>query len=319
MTWLQLRHRLEYIGFRLATCLIGMLSVRQTKWLGEHFAWLMTDVLPHSKTRYHVARENIQSAFPGEYTPAEIHQLIQDMWLHLFRVVAETVQFSRKMTLSNCREVIVFRNRRAAVKALCSGRPVFVLGGHFGNWEASIATFGVFDFRMGVVGRELDNPYLHEWFARSRELTGHKLLLKQGGWDDMTALLQAGGNLGLLCDQDAGKRGVFVDFFGKPASTFKSIALMALEHKAILIVGYGIRLPDDFDNARWAQFEIGCEEVIDTAEITGDDEVRQITERYTAALESAIRRAPEQYFWVHRRWKTEPRQKRQTQRQREAA
>jgi KDO2-lipid IV(A) lauroyltransferase len=126
----------------------------------------------------------------------------------------------------------------------------------------------------------------------------------------MVKILNAGGNLGLMCDQDAGRRGVFVNFFGRPASTFKSIALMALEAKAIVITGYGRRLPDDFENARWVRFEIGCEDVIDTADLTSQDEVRELTERFTLALQRSIERSPEQYFWVHRRWKTPPKEKR---------
>jgi KDO2-lipid IV(A) lauroyltransferase len=82
---------------------------------------------------------------------------------------------------------------------------------------------------------------------------------------------------------------------------------MAIEYRAILIVGYGLRLPDDFLRSRWARFEIGCEEVIDTAEYSGVDGMVEVTRRYTAALERAVRRAPDQYFWVHRRWKTLPR------------
>ena len=77
--------------------------------------------------------------------------------------------------------------------------------------------------------------------------------------------------------------------------------------RALIVVGYGIRLPDDFVNARWVRYEIGCEEVIDPLEFEYNrDTVVAITQRYTAALERAIRRAPEQYFWIHRRWKTEP-------------
>jgi KDO2-lipid IV(A) lauroyltransferase len=184
---------------------------------------------------------------------------------------------------------------------------VFILGGHFGNWEVSTATFGMFGFPMGIVARRLDNPYLHHWFFEARQTTGHRLYDKNSGWNDMVRLLQAGGNLGLLCDQDAGRRGVFVDFFGRPASTFKSIALMAMEYDALLVVGYGIRLPDDFKDARWVRYEIGCEEVIDPRDFACTrDTVHDITQRYTKALERSIRRAPEQYFWVHRRWKTAP-------------
>ncbi len=309
MTLKDIRWRGEYLAFRAFACLIEVLSPRQTCRLAHSLAWLFTRVLPKKMSRYHVAFDNIRHSFEGELTPRQIDKMIYDMWVHLFRLVAEIIQFPRKFHRQTFREIVTFRNRAVCVNALLSGRPVFLVGGHFGNWEATLITFGHFGFRLGMVARKLDNPYLHKWFKRTRESTGHQLLLKDGGWDGMTQILEAGGNLALMCDQDAGKRGVFVNFFGRPASTFRSIALLALEHKALIVVGYGRRLPDDFDNSRWAQFEIGCEDVIDVTEIDVEDEVHYITQRYSEALERAIRRSPEQYFWVHRRWKTPPRQK----------
>lgn len=307
MTLKDARWQAEYALFRLLACLVEILSPRQTARLAEGLAWIFVRVLPHRWTRYDVAYENIRLAFEARHvSPAEIDDLIRGMWVHLFRLVAEVIQFPRKFRLENCRDIIVFRNRRMAVQALSTGRPVFVLGGHFGNWEASTATFGLFGFPLGIVARKLDNPYLHAWFLAAREKTGHRLLLKTGGWDGMVDLLNAGGNLGLLCDQDAGKRGVFVNFFGRPASTHRSIALMALEYKALVLVGYGRRLPDDFENSRWARFEIGCEAVIDAASIQAADEVRALTEQISQALQRSVERSPEQYFWVHRRWKTLP-------------
>jgi KDO2-lipid IV(A) lauroyltransferase len=300
-----LRHRAEYLVFRTLICFFQMLSVRQTIALARGFAWLMTRVLPAKLTRSNVAAENLRRAFGEDLPQPEIDRLIGGMWQHLVRLMVEWAQLPRKMTLTNCREVVVFRQRKQVLEAMCSGRPVFVLGGHFGNWEVSTATFGLFGFPMGVVAREMDNPYLHRWFQDSRQQFGHRLLLKDGGWNGMVEAATAGGNLGLLCDQDAGRRGVFVDFFGTPASTFKSIALMAIEYKALLVVGYGIRLPDDLENSRWTRFEIGCEEVIDPLTYDGANAVREITQRFTSALERSIRRAPEQYFWVHRRWKTD--------------
>ena len=77
----------------------------------------------------------------------------------------------------------------------------------------------------------------------------------------------------------------------------------------MICVGYARRLPNDFDRRRWVVYELGCEEIIDPLECTSDDPVREITEKYTAALERVIRRAPEQYFWVHRRWKSQPRER----------
>lgn len=309
MTIKDVRWRAEYLVFRLFACLMEILSPRQISRLANLLAWFMMHVVPRRLSRYELARENLMRSFGDQYSAAEIDDLIQRMWIHLFRLLGEIIQFPRKLRLENSREVITFRNRAASVRAMNSGRPVFMVGGHFGNWEASTATFGVFGFQMGIVARKLDNPYLHAWFLKAREQTGHQLLLKSGGWDGMTDLLQAGGNLGLLCDQDAGKRGVFVNFMGRPASTYRSIALMALEAKAIIVVGYGRRVEDDFDEARWTRFEIGCEEVIDVTQIQAEDEVHEVTQRFTHALERAIMRSPEQYFWIHRRWKSVPREK----------
>ena len=115
-------------------------------------------------------------------------------------------------------------------------------------------------------------------------------------------------------DQDAGKKGLFVPFFGKDASTFKSIALLAMQYRAVICVGYARRLPDDFRNFRWVRYELGCEAVIDPDDFDGPNAIREITACYTSALERIIRLSPEQYFWVHRRWKSRPAQRRKRKR-----
>ena len=295
----------EYLAFRLIVCVIDALPTRASVRVAEGLAWFVHRVLPRKLTRYPVARENLRIAFGERYSEAEIDDIVGRMWAHLFRVVVEMVQLRRKLRLYNCADVIDFRNRDETVRAMCAGRPVIVLGGHFGNWEIANATFGVFGFPTGVVARDLDNPHLHRWFERFRESTGNHLISKRGGSDEMVAFMERRGNLGLLCDQDAGPKGLFVPFFGRDASTFKSIALLALEYRAVLCVGYARRLPDDFANCRWVRYELGCEEIIDPLECTSDDPVREITGKYTAALERSIRLAPEQYFWVHRRWKSQ--------------
>ena len=303
----KLRHRLEYLVFQVFVCIIDCLSPRTTAWLARSLASLIHYGLPRKWTRYAVAHENLRHAFGNQYTDAEIDTLIYQMWIHLFRTIAEIVQSKRKLHLHSYREIIDFAEFTRTNEAICSGRRVLMLGGHFGNWEIGTALFGMWGFPMGIVAREMDNPYLHNWFLKQREITGHRMLLKSGDFDEMVALLEKGGNLGLLCDQDAGPRGVFIDFFGKPASTFKSIALLALEYDALIMVGYSIRRPDQFGEQLWSRFEVGCEEVIDPRDVQSHDPVGEITREFTAALERAIRRAPEQYFWIHRRWKSEPR------------
>lgn len=307
MRWL--RHQLEFLVFRTVVCLVDCLPLRTSAWMATLLATIVHYLLPRKWTRYHVAYDNLRRAFGGRYSDGDIEVIVYQMWVHLFRMIVEFVQAERKLHLRSYREIIHFADFTRTNEAICSGRRVLMLGGHFGNWEIGTALFGMWGFPMGIVAREMDNPLLHNWFQRQREITGHRMLLKKGDFDEMVVLMEKGGNLGLLCDQDAGPRGVFVDFFGSPASTFKSIALLALEYDALIMVGYSIRLPDQFDQQRWVRFELGCDAVIDPRDVQGSDPVGQITAQYTLALERAIRRAPEQYFWVHRRWKSEPRKR----------
>ncbi len=300
-----MKRYLEYIAFRTVAALAQALSPRGCRFVAECLAGLIL-LLPRKLTRYQVAAENLRTAFGPDLSDATIRQTIYRMWRHLFLLVAEMLQLPRRLTLATVTDAIRFRNKSDVVTALSSGRPVLVLSGHLGNWEMAVSVFGLFGYRMGVVGRTLDNPWLERWFQRFRGYTGHVPLAKKGSYDEMLEILSRGGALALLADQDAGSGGVFVDFFGKPASTYKSLALLALEYDALIVVGYAQRREQDLMASGWPRFELGCEAVVDPRECTTMDPVRELTERYTLALETAIRRAPEQYFWVHRRWKTAP-------------
>lgn len=307
MDWQRIRHGAEYLVFRTLVCVIQSLSPRMCLRVSRLLGNFVHSVLPRRLTRYDVARENLKNAFGSRYSDRQIDEIILRMWIHLFRMIAEMVQLPRRLRLDNVTRQIVFRNKPDVVRALCSGRAVILLSGHFGNWEMAISIFGLFGFRMGLVARELDNPYLNRWFRRFRRYTGHRPIPKQGGGGSMVSLLEKGGSLAMLGDQDAGSSGMFVDFFGRSASTHKSIGLLALEYQALICVGYARRLENETLPNGWPCFELGCEEVVDAREFTGGDAVRQITQRYTAALERVVRRSPEQYFWVHRRWKSVPR------------
>lgn len=304
-----LRHRLEFLAFRLAVCLIDCISPRTAARWADRLATIFCDWLPEHWTRSEVIYENLRRAFGRETPFAELDRLRHGMWVHLFRTVIEMVQAPRKLHLHSYRRIVEFVGLEQSNDALLSGRRVIMLGGHFGSWETGTALFGVWGFRTGIVAREMDNPYLQAWFAKERQRTGHHLLAKKGDFDELLTLMQRGGNVGMLCDQDAGPRGLFVDFFGTPASTFKSIALLALEYDAIIVVGSTIRLPDDFERCEWSRFQMQMEDVIDTRTLAMNDPIREITQRFTLALEQSVRRAPEQYFWVHRRWKSEPRKR----------
>ncbi len=315
MDRLQLRYLAEYGLFQTFLFALRCLPVRTAFRIADGLAWLMHHVAPRRLSRYEVSQQNLQLAFGETVSDSEIDQMIHGMWKHLFRMVCEIIQLPRRMRLYNGAEILKFTRREDCVAALCSGRPVIFLGGHFGNWEISVNTFGHFGFPMGVVARELDNPWLQRWFREFRESTGNSLILKQGAGSELSEIMERNGMVSLLCDQDAGRSGVFVDFFGKPASTFKSIALLALQYNALVVVGGAYRLPSDQQlsgfgdrnaEARWSQFDLVTQDIIDSAEYQGADGLKQLTQRFTTSLEQLIRRAPEQYFWVHRRWKTPP-------------
>jgi len=317
MTLLKLRQLFEYTFFLTLLFVVKCLPIRATVALANGLAWIVHYLVPKKMTRYAVSRENLRQAFGDSLSDPDADRIIHGMWRHLFRMVVEMVQLPRRFRLATCSEVLEFERRNDCVRAMCSGRPVLFLGGHFGNWEISVNTFGHFGFPMGVVARPLDNPYLHQWFKSFRESTGNSLILKTGAGVELSNIMENGGMASLLCDQDAGRTGAFVDFFGRPASTFKSIALLALQYNALVVVGGAWRLPDAAQrDARWIRFNLATQDVIDPADYQGPNAVVELTQRFTSSLEALIRKAPEQYFWVHRRWKTPPDARR---RRREAA
>src|SRR5438093_1250490 len=184
------------------------------------------------------------------------------------------------------------KERRPAVDygVYLAVRPVLSVTGHFGNWEMAGYALGLLGFRSSAVARRLDNPHLDRFLARFRQGTGQTILDKNTDYLRIQQTLATGGALAMLADQDAGQRGLFVDFFGRPASTFKSIALLALEYNALLAV---IGVPKVATPMR---YQVVCEEVIDPADYARrPDAAKAITQRYTAALERLVRRHPGQY------------------------
>ena len=307
MFLLKIRYLLEYTFFQASLFVVSCLPVRASVMLAKSLAWIMVRVVPEKLSRSDVAKENLKLAFGESMSDSQANRIIQGMWLHLFRMVCEIIQLPRRFRLANCADVLDFERCNDCVRALCSDRPVLFLGGHFGNWEISVNTFGHFGFPMGVVARPLDNPYLHTWFKNFRESTGNFLILKQGAGEELSDIMERRGMTSLLCDQDAGRSGVFVDFFGRSASTFKSIALLALQYNALIVVGGAFRLPEASQrDCRWIRFSLTTQDIIDAADFQGVNGINELTQRFTASLEALIRKAPEQYFWIHRRWKTSP-------------
>jgi Kdo2-lipid IVA lauroyltransferase/acyltransferase len=254
-----------------------------------------------------IARDNLRAAFPERWTETELTQLVQATYRHFFTMVVDTAFMPRKLHARNLDRyrAYVDPERRAQFYALMrSPRPVILVSAHWGNWEMGSYLLGLMGITYHAVARPLDNCFVDRFLRSLREKTGQKVLAKHGSLEQIAELLQRGENLALLADQDAGPRGLFVDFFGRPASTFKSIALLSLEYQAPILVFAAARVGQPM------QYKIYFEDLILPEDYSNHpDAPRAITERYTRALERLVRRHPEQYFWLHRRWKSQPRSK----------
>src|SRR5262249_52802272 len=285
-----------YLAVRIVVCVVQAVSFTAASRFAEFLGWLAYRI---NKRHREVARDNLRRAFPGKYTEAEIDDLVRGVYRHFCTVMIEIIHLPRRLHLTNWKDHIDLVGGREVVDRLLSGRPLLIITGHFGNWEMAGFALGLFGFRTHAIARPLDNPYLEDFLRRFREQTGQKLLAKRGDFDQMETLLKSGGVIATLADQDAGQRGLFIDFFGRPASTHKAVALLALEHRVPMAVVGTPRID--------GRYQIRIGEIIFPEEYDNDpDAVRAITQRFTRALENMIRLAPEHYFWLHRRWKHEP-------------
>jgi KDO2-lipid IV(A) lauroyltransferase len=181
------------------------------------------------------------------------------------------------------------------------GRGVIMLTGHYGNWEILGYVLATIGFETTSIARPLDNPYVNGWLLGVREKQGQRILDKKGATTEVPGLLERGDAVGFIADQNAGAKGMFVNFFGRLASTYKSIALLAMHYEAPVVIGYARRVNDRF------HFKVGVQDIIRPADWREQsDPLRYITQRYTTAIENIVRDDPGQYLWVHRRWKTRP-------------
>jgi KDO2-lipid IV(A) lauroyltransferase len=248
-----------------------------------------------------VAGENLTQAFPGQWNDAQQDALVRSIYRHFCQLLVEIIHLPRKLHLNNWRRYVQIQDARQLVDGLLSDRPLLIVTGHFGNWEMGGYVLGLLGFTTHAVARPLDNPYLDDFLRQFRERTGQRLLAKKGDFGQMQQILATGGVLATLADQDAGQRGLFVDFFGRPASTHKAIALLSLEFQVPIMVLL-VR-----NAGKPLHYDILVEEVILPEEYAGrTDAIHALTQRFTTALERGIRTAPEQYFWLHRRWKHQP-------------
>lgn len=283
-----------YLVVRLLICLVQAMPISTGAALARGLAWLFCDVL---RLRRRVLEENLSHAFPG-MTEADRRRLERAMWEHLFLLVLEVAHTPRKIHDSNWRDYVVLGGERELMRQLLADRPTMIVTGHYGNFEVGGYVLGVLGFPTHTVARTLDNPFLDQFVNDFRGRTGQHIIPKNGGYEQIEAVMSAHGTMTFLADQYAGPKGCWIRFFGRPASAHKAIALLSFEHQAPVYVSAVRRL------GRPMAFELRQYACADPA--AGGDEVRgvrELTQWFHDWLERIISQDPSQYWWIHRRWK----------------
>jgi KDO2-lipid IV(A) lauroyltransferase len=288
---------LIYFVVRLFVCIVQAVRIETCHSLAKVLAVVACDVV---RLRHDVTQDNLRHVFP-EWTGRQRLNLTRQMWEHLFLMVCEIAHVPRKIHLTNFRRYIDLPRKRELVRYLVEPRPIVLVTGHFGNFEVAGYMAGLFGFPTFTIARTLDNPYLDRFVNKFRGANGQFILPKQGSAPYVEAILKSGGALSLLADQHAGPKGCWVEFLGRPASCHKALALFTLTSKAPLVVCYAKRTTGPL------RFELS---LVESADPLRWDEslsgVKPLTQWYNRKLEKLILDAPEQYWWVHRRWKSPP-------------
>ncbi len=280
-----------YLLYRAASALVSALPLRLLFSLGETLGLLAWLVLGRYRR---LAQHNLAIAFREEKSPAELRRLTRRHFQRLGANLLCSVKFGT-MPLAEISQCVSLENAEPVHRELRAGRPLVVTLSHLGNWELFAQVFPAhFGYvRMSTVYQSLGNRWIDADVRRKRARAGVELFDRREGFQNATVLLRTGGIIGILSDQHAGDHGLWTPFFGRLASTTTLPALLAKRTRSAVIAA---AIFTD-GPARWR--------MVFTPQINAaNDSVAAITAKANEVLEEQIRRAPEDWFWVHNRWKT---------------
>jgi KDO2-lipid IV(A) lauroyltransferase len=289
----------QYIAFRAVSGLCHAFPTPPNMATAAAVAELFAKLGPRRVQR---AIDNLRACFP-EWSDQRLREVAEGSIRHMFQIfLVDSVAMPRFVSDTNWLLHIDIGSIRAGLDVLLADRPAIFLTGHFGNWELLGFVLATIGFPLQAVARPLDNRWINNWLLGVRESRGMRILTKWGAVPELQRTLNHGGRVAFIADQNAGDDGLFVPFFGRLASSYKSIGLLAIRYRVPIILGSALRTPNKF---RWM---VECNEVIEPETWENQpDPLFYVTARYARALESMVRSAPEQYLWIHRRWKSRPR------------
>lgn len=249
---------------------------------------------------------NIARAFPA-LSPDEVDEVADRSFQHMIQLfMVDAFVAPRMISPDGWPEYVQIGDLSPAINRFLRGEPAILLTGHFGNWELLSNLLASFGYPLHALARPIDNPLINRWLMGLREARGTRIITKWGATPIVQEAMRAGGRIGFIADQNAGDQGLFVPFFNRFASSYKSIGLLAMRQEVPIYVGHARRIGREF------RYEVDLIDTIEPSEWADQpDPLFYITARYNRALEAMITLAPEQYLWVHRRWKSRPRHERE--------
>lgn len=255
---------------------------------------------------YHRGRNralgNLRASFPDK-SEQWIWQTGRRSFEHVAMLAVDVLFTPRLVKKHNWRSYSRYKTVERAKWLMKGGRGLLMAAGHYSNFEIIGYLLGLFGFNVYSVARPLDNKFINDYLYGVRRRAGQKIIDKKGASEMIGRIASEGATLCFIVDQDAGRKGIFVDFFGRRASTYKSIGLLAITNNIPIGVGYSRRIDNRF------YFEIGVNRIIFPEEWADkEDQLKWVTAEYTKAIEEFVREDPSQYWWLHRRWKHRPKE-----------
>jgi KDO2-lipid IV(A) lauroyltransferase len=292
-----MRQRLEYAAAWPFIKILGILPRSAARALGIGLSCVV--YLLHVRLR-RVGMRNLALAFP-EKSESERKRILRGEFASLGRQLAEVCHFP-EYTLENVEQVIGYDGLENYQQAYARGKGVLFLTAHFGGWELSAFVHSMHGHWMHVVMRPLDNVYLDRLIREYRTMHGNKTVDKDNFVRGLLAAMHGGEVVGVLMDTNmTPPQGIFVDFFGIPACTASGLARIALRTDAAVVPTFTIW---DAELERYRLRFDPAVELVRTGDLEAD--IQTNTQKFTAIIEQYVRKYPEQWLWVHRRWKTRP-------------
>lgn len=268
--------------------------------------------LPMNRSKLDRAVENLRWCFP-DWDEDRVRRAAIDAYKHLASLVAEAIATPSRITPEHWAHHVELGNVREALRTLLDRPPCLLITGHCGNWEILGYAMGLLGFRIHALYRPLDLRAADRWAREVRGRRGLFLVDKFGAAQELPKIMDRGDLVGFVADQNAGGKGVFVPFFDRLASTYKSIALLAQRYNAPIVCGQALRLGREGHDApadlreQTFRYKIHVSDII-LPEHWADqpDPTFYISARYRYAIERMVRENPSQHLWMHRYWKARP-------------